>query len=377
MFRILVTILIVIISFAKNIPEFLAKGISEETAAFTRIPPQGWEKVGYTGITKKLIDAVIDDSGNVHIVIDEYYRDRKHIWSYLQYDKNGNKLFKKEIYSANYITISHGLLVSRLMVNPDMTILVIYPDSEFYTCWVKLDKEGNIIERNKPRWWRDDAGFRVCSAGQDSFHIISFPVGFSGQLIKQYDSMIGEYYLRVEPVIIPELFYSNNFALKNQRVNIGAPYKNLGVPTMIQLPDKRIFCCYNEQHYGYSWIMDSEGKCYDGEKFDKEKLNEACFAKVTIDTALTQSGIQIFHRPANISLFPDSTIGVGIFTCGTIYLLKYDLNGKIIQKGKGIGKLVRIDEMDNARVSPFVTQMAKTIFYWGFDDLGNFFLQIY
>jgi len=386
MFRILVTILIVIISFAKNIPESLAKGISEETAAFTRISPEEWEKVGYRGITKKLIDAAIDDSGNIHIIIDEYYRGQKHVWSYLRYDKNGNKLFEKQIYSGEYICSSHNLLVSRILVNPDMTVLIFYSDVDFYTCWVKLDKEGNIIERNEPKWWRGDAKFQVCSAGQDSFHIVTWPHSFWGELIKQYDPEIGEFYLAINPTLIPELYYSNNFSLKGQLVRLRL-YRSVSVPKIIALPDNKIFCLFSFQEYGSCWIMDSDGKEYNAEKIYKDNLDEICFAKVRIDTIVERLAKEVRVPQLGLGLYPDSTIGIGIYWKKNLYLVKYDLNGKIIQKGKGLGKLVKVSEINKDRTLPFITQtrvsgrrgaaLDKTILYWGFDDLCNFFLQIY
>lgn len=383
MLKILSIILIINFIFAKEIPLSLSSEVSNETAASV-LHPLKIEEMGYNLAAKKITDAVIDDSGEVHILIDGQYERHGHIWLYLRYDKDGNRLFKKEIYSGNYLTNLHNFLVSRVLINPDMTALVFYPDSEYYTCWVKLDQSGNIIERNETSGWRGDANFRVCSAGQDSFHIVTFPLGFWNKLIKQHHPDIGEYYLEVKPSIVPELYYSNNFTLKGKRIHIRRPFSNLNVPRIIPLPDKKIFCFFNHGKYGRSWIMDSNGKCYDAEVVVKDNLDEICFAKVKVDTIVERLPIDMSMHTlehivdwSNLDLVLDNKVCISVFWKGALYLVKYDLDGKIIQKGKGIGKLVRIDEMDKARVSPFVTQMAKTTFYWGFDDLGNFFLQIY
>jgi hypothetical protein len=307
----------------------------------------------------------------------------------LRYDKNGNKLFEKEIYSGNYLTHTHNFLVSRLLVNPDMTVLVFYPNSEFYTCWVKLNKDGAIIERNEKNWWRGDAKFRICSAGQDSFHIVTFPVSFWSQLIKRTHPEFGEYYEAMIPTLMIELFYSNNFSLSGKRIRLAAPYLSTPQPRMISLSDNRIFCFSNDNGSGHVWIMDSNGECYEAENFAKEDLDEVCFAKVRIDAILSNAGIKMPPCPdwVGLTLFHDETVGVGIFSKGTLYFVKYEMDGKIIDKGKGKNKLVQLDQMDKETISPFITSIGrsgrrgealdKTICYWGFDDLGNFFLQIY
>lgn len=377
----------------REIPLKLAPHISEETMVFTKNSPQEWMVLGYRGITKKLSDVLIDDSGRVHMVVDEQYRGQKHVWFYLRYDKNGNKLFQKAIYSGEYITTLHSFLKARLLINPDNTILIFYPDTSFYTCWVKLDREGNIIERHQEKWWRAGVG-EVCSAGQDSFHIVSFPVGFR-TLFKQYDPQFGEIYLEVEPIIVPTYFYSNNFSVK-EGVELTPPYGNIGVSKMLPLPDKRVFCFSQTKasnpDQGFGWFLDSNGKCYDGERFDLAKLDEVCFAKVAVDTVFSSVFKDVMFGPINwtgLAFFPDSTIGVALFKLNVIYLIKYDLNGKIV-KEKADGKLKSVAEMDKGRSAVFINQTIseerllkykgeydRTIFYWGFDDMGNFFLQIY
>lgn len=388
MFKILIIILLVSFVQAKEIPLSLANEISKETSALV-FPSMGLIVSGYNSYSKKLVDAIVDDSGYVHILIDGIYGRHKHSWSYLRYDKNGNELFKKDIYSGNYVTHTHSLLVARLLINPDMTVLVFYPDSAFYTCWVKLDKNGEIIERNENKWWRGDARFRICSAGQDSFHIVTSPVGFWGQLIKMIHPEFGEYYEATIPTLMIELFYSNNFSLSGKRIRLAAPYFGAPRPRMISLSDNRIFCFSNDDESGHVWFMDSSGECYDAEKLVKENLSQVCFAKVRIDAILSNAGIKMPSCPdwVGLTFFQDETVGVGIFHEGTLYLIKYDKIGKIIEKGQGNNKLVQIDQMDRATVSPFITSIGrsgrrgealdKTVCYWGFDDSGNFFLQIY
>ncbi|MCK4251070.1 hypothetical protein KAX97_06460 [candidate division WOR-3 bacterium] len=110
-----------------------------------------------------------------------------------------------------------------------------------------------------------------------------------------------------------------------------------------------------------------------------------------IDTIVERLAKEVCVPQIGLGLYPDSTIGIGIYWKKNLYLVKYDLNGKIIQKGKGLGKLVKVSEkvseINKDRTLPFITQtrvsgrrgaaLDKTILYWGFDDLGNFFLQIY
>jgi len=406
--RLLIFVLLSALIFAKDIPLSLNKNISRETTVFYRLPPK---KEGLIGgaIGTKLSDIVIDDSGNVHMALKEY-KDYRCGWTYIRYDKNGNKIFKKEIYITTYVTTLETALGSRILVNPDMTVLVFYPDSEFYTCWAKLDKRGNIIERNEPRWWRGDAGSPVYSAGQDSFHIIAFPISHWTTLIKQYDSIIGEFYLRVDPGLIAVYSYSNNFALREKRIVLKGRYLTLGVQGAVSLPDNRLLC-YSK---GWTYLMDSEGKCYDGDNFTWKELDKIYFAKIKIDTILERLAKEIPIPPNSnwryrskerwiryvssvmtstwgigFGLFPDNTIGLGLCHNGALYLVKYDLEGKIIQSKRGEGKISKIVEMDKERVLAFITQVRipecfgrasgldKTIFYWGFDDLGNFFLQIY
>ncbi len=380
MFRILAIILTVTISFAKKMPDSLDRGISKETAGFIRISPQEWTKMGYRGIETKMTDAVIDDSGSIHIIVDKYYSGQKHVWYYLRYNSEGNKLFKKIIYSGEYMTTLHSFLGARLLINPDMTILVFYPDTSFHTCWVKLDRDGKIIERHRAEWWSGGVG-ELCSAGQDSFHIVTFPVGFR-TIIKQYHPKFGEIPLIINPVLIPEFFYSNNFSLK-KLVPLSGHYRRIGVSRMILLPDKRVFCFSRHgpsKGYGVGWFLDSNGKSCDGEEFALKDLDKICFAKVSIDTLisrLSEEGEIVSLKWTGLALLPDSTVGVAFWRMDGIYLVKYDLKGMIVESGKGSGKLTTLRELNKKKVSPFISQMGKTIFYWGFDDAGNFFLQVY
>ncbi|MGB9722002.1 MAG: hypothetical protein ACPL28_11065 [bacterium] len=380
--------LLINLMLAKEIPLSLANGIGAEVGALIFYPSSKWKELGYNSYYKTISDVIIDDAGNVHIVINEHYREFKHIWCYLRYDKNANKLFKKEIYSGEYITSLHSHLNARLLINPDLTILVFYPDTSFYTCWVKLDRDGNIIERHRAEWWRaGDA--KVCSAGQDSFHIVTFPIGFR-TLIKQYHPLVGEFYLNVEPTLIPTYIYLNNFSIK-EPISLPVPYYTIGVSSMVPLPDKRIFCFSQfgeSERFGVGWFLDSNGKTYDAEKFNWKDLDKICFAKVKIDTLLTRLKIPKFLDWSYGGLFSDSTIGIAIFWRKTLFLVRYNLNGHIIQQKAEAGKLVKITEMCKEQTIAFIQQIRvprieepdalhKTILYWGFDNLGNFFLQIY
>jgi hypothetical protein len=385
----LFTVLLVNLMVAKEVPLSLPSNIDAETNALVFYPSSKWQELGYTSYYKHMNDVLIDDSGNVNIIIDEHYRPRKHIWSYLRYNKLGNKFVQKEIYSGTYVTALPEMLYSRMLINPDMTVLVFYPNSEFYTCWVKIDREGNIVERSEPRWWRGDAGSPVYSAGQDSFHIIASPISHWKTLIKRHDSLIGDYYEMVEPVLTPSYFYSNNFKLQGKRIGLRGRYSVLGVEGAISLPGNRLLC------YSSCWtyFIDSEGNCYDGEKFEWEDLEKICFAKVEIDSILERIAKEV-HVPIldffetavfgwgrGFGLFPDSTVGLGICYKKTLYFVKYDLNGKIIQSGKGVGKIVKIMDLDQDKILPFITQIQRdtcNIFlYWGFDNMGNVFLQKY
>jgi hypothetical protein len=390
MFRlVIVSLIAACFSMAREIPSALAEGISEETAALTLIPADKWAEVGFRGVTKRLTDAVIDDSGNVHLAVDKYFRGRRHVWHYLCFDKMGRKLFETEIYDGEYITYSHNLLVSRILVNPDMTTLFLYPDSDFYTCWAKVDKEGRVIERNEPRWWRGDANFRVCVIGQDSFHIATFPVSFWSQLIRQYDSVYGEHYLRVDEVLIASVYYSNSFALREQRVPLRHPYLSVNVPRLIPISDTMVFAFSYNHTCCVAWFIDYRGNCYSAEGFDNEELDEICFAKVSIDSILDRLRVDIPPFPdwVDLSSVHDNMIDVGIYWNKTIYMVRYNINGKVIQADNGKGDLRELDSLDHENTSAFIRQVIyegsrgtaipKTIFYWGFDDKGNFFLQNY
>ncbi|GAI75938.1 unnamed protein product, partial [marine sediment metagenome] len=98
MLKIFSFILLANLMIAKEIPLFLVDNISGETAALIFYPASKWKELGYNSYHKKISDALIDNFGNIHIVINEHYRQHKHVWSYLRYDKDGNRLFKKEIY---------------------------------------------------------------------------------------------------------------------------------------------------------------------------------------------------------------------------------------------------------------------------------------
>jgi hypothetical protein len=389
--KLISVVLLLISPVIRELPVNLATDLSKKAAVLV-YPGDGKEEMGYKGYLKRLVDSAIDDSGKVHLLVDEKYGDYGRVWRYLKYDKNGNQLCQAEVYSAGYRTLTTELLVSRLLVNPDMTALIIYPDSLFYTCWAKLDGNGNLIERIEPGWLRGDAVFRVCSAGQDSFHIVTFPVSFWSQLIKKIHPEFGESYLGVLPSLIVQLHYSNNYALKNQRIMLPAPYMSVTTPMLLALNKNTIFCCSNNPERGIVWFMDANGKCSDAEDFEKEYLDDLCFAKLPIGDFLASRSIDlpVWSDWAGLATAGDTTIWVGVYHRNALYLLKYNMKGELVQKEARTGNLTKITEMDAERTFPFITQIINvdkrnkktalfenTFFYWGFDNEGNFFMQTY
>jgi hypothetical protein len=384
-------VFMVALPFAGELPESLPQNISGETAFVSFISSNQWKEVGYRGITKRMTDAIIDDLGNIHIVTDEWRRQEKHTWSYILYDKIGNKVFEKTIYEGNYLLQSHTMLVSRLLLNPDRTVLVFYPDTAFYTCWVKVNEAGEIIEKHEPRWWRGDAGYRVCSAGQDSFHIVTFPVPFWGQLTPRSDPVFGDYYEGYDQILIVTLSYSNNFFLKEKRIGLEPPYVSSEVPRMIALPDNRIFCFSNLLGAARLWTMDNLGDCYEVDQFRYDKLPERSYSHIAIDDTLSQLSVDLPMNPRMDNLaYRNDTVYIGVLWQGTVYLLKYDRDGKLQAASGNEGSFVEIGDLDHEQTFPFIAQIIaherlfqntgeldKSIFYWGFDIHGRFFLQIY
>lgn len=381
------------ISIAKELPSQLADDIASEASVLTRIPPEKWQEVGYKGITRRLSDAVIDDSGNVHMVIDEHYRRWIHVWHYLQFDREGNKICDEIVYEGKYLTIYQSSIAARVLVNPDMTVLVVYPDTSFYTCWVKLDKQGSVVSKHEPKWWKNDAAFRVCSAGQDRFHIISYPVPF-GSGLEWTTNLDGDSVLLQthSPSIIPSLQYSNNFSMKKRKISLKPKYRYILISRMLLLHDDKIFCLYEGGSDCYVWTMNSKGNCFDGDAFEKETLADICFAKMELDTFFTRIDVSIPPKPdlIGLALASDSSIIHCIYSKRNLYLVKYDPNGQIIPCTKVHSRLVNVDELDKDRAYMFVSQIIsedhskdqqgvrkKSIFYWGFDESGNFCVQIY
>lgn len=192
-------------------PIRLSSNVNEESSALIFTPSNQREELGYNRYYKNLVEGITDDSGCVHILIKEEYTGLKLNWIYQKYNYEGIKIVDKILYSAEYGKRAYDYIYARLLMNPDMTILFIYPDNDFYTCWMKLDRAGDIIEENQPMWWRGDAQFCVCSAGQDSFHIISDPLTLWAQPPKYYDPELGWREPGVKGSKIPHLYYSNNF----------------------------------------------------------------------------------------------------------------------------------------------------------------------
>jgi hypothetical protein len=389
----LCAVIIVGISLAKELPLRLADDITSEASVLTRIPPEKWQEVGYTGITRRLSDAVVDDSGNVHMVIDEHYRRWIHVWHYLRFDREGNEMCDRIVYEGKYYADHQSCIVSRVLVNPDMSVLVVYPDTAFYTCWVKLDKKGNVVRRNEPRWWKNDAAFRVCSAGQDRFHIISFPVPFGSGLEWTINLDGDSVFMQTHKYsIIPSLQYSNNFSLKKQKISLKPKYRYIEISRMLPVFGDEIFCLFEGGGDCYAWTMNNKGSCFDGAVFEKEDLADICFAKVELDTFFTRIGVSIPPKPdlIGLALASDSSIIHCVYSKRTLYLIKYDLNGQIIPCTQTQSRLVSVDELDKDRAHMFVSQIIseghstdqqgvreKSIFYWGFDESGNFCVQIY
>jgi len=96
---------------------------------------------------------------------------------------------------------------------------------------------------------------------------------------------------------------------------------------------------------------------------------------------------RVYPNDIHAEVVSDSLIHVYVSLWGSFCIVEYDISGKIVQTQNKRGSIMDVKEMDVGRVSPVVTHktyflddktpLIKQIYYWGFDESGNLFVQVY
>jgi hypothetical protein len=348
--------------------------------------------LGYNRFYKQLNDAVIDDSGYVHIVVEAVYADTFRTYTYYQYTPNSAMYIKKEIYHGTYYTNYNRNLHARILILKDWSVLILYPDDMFYLCWTLLDRHGEVLDQRKYENLRGLANFRVCGTTLDSIHIVSWLYHYWADLLERYDPNIGKYYIEIDPSILPSLFYTNKHILAFDSVQLYGQYRNMNTPYMFMINDTTVFCFFDTPKAGYTGIIDQYGSFSEGAKFIKDNLDSICFSKIDIVDVLTEYRVPklsttINHQWVGLAKLSEETVGVGLYSKGSLYLLKFDSGVDLLHSQRGSNERCDIAQMVSDPTYTFITQifssgvhgnhLTKTIYYWGFNSKGDFFVQIY